>query len=59
MKEQRDKAYLLKLTENELNSFKSEAQKLGISVASFIRLLFKQWSDGITFKKDKQEKKNA
>ena len=28
-----------------------EAQKLGISVSAFIRLLIKQWSNGIKFEK--------
>ncbi len=28
-----------------------EARKLGLSVSAFIRLLIKQWSDGIKFEK--------
>lgn len=56
----RGKAILLWMSEEERESYKSEAGKLGISVADFIRLLFKQWMDGITFKKDKsKEKKDA
>ncbi|MBA7471833.1 hypothetical protein ES707_07145 [subsurface metagenome] len=29
----------------------AEAKKLGISVSAFIRLLIKQWSNGIKFEK--------
>lgn len=30
-----------------------EASKLGLSVAAFMRLLLKNWTNGITFQKDK------
>lgn len=45
----RDKPLLIKLTQAEHESVRSEAAKLGISMADFIRLLFRQWVDGITF----------
>ena len=35
----------------EKEALEAEAKKLGISVSAFIRLLIKQWSDGIRFEK--------
>ncbi len=52
------KSILIWMPEEERDSFKAEAKELGISVADFVRLMFKQFKDGIVFKKDK-EKKNA
>lgn len=35
----------------DAKKLEGEARKLGISVSAFIRLLIKQWSDGIRFEK--------
>lgn len=35
----------------DAEKLKKEARKLGLSVSAFIRLLIKQWSDGIRFEK--------
>lgn len=40
-----------RVTAEEKDAFEQEAKKLGISVTSFIKLLFKQWADGIRFEK--------
>ena len=40
-----------RVTAEEKDAFEQEAQKLGISVTSFIKLLFKQWANGIRFEK--------
>jgi hypothetical protein len=53
MPKQRTKQYLLFLTPEEHEGIKSEAAKLGISMADFIRLLYKQWIDGLVFTKEK------
>ncbi len=55
-KQQRGKAILIWMPEEERDSFKAEAKELGISVADFVRLMFKQFKDGIVFKKDKVNK---
>lgn len=47
----RNKAILTRLTEKELVAVQEEADKLGIPVAAFIRLLIKQWSNGIRFER--------
>ncbi len=41
--------FLVSLEDAE--KLEKEAQKLGISVSAFIRLLIKQWSNGIKFEK--------
>jgi len=41
--------FLVSLEDAE--KLEEEARKLGISVSAFIRLLIKQWSDGIKFEK--------
>ena len=58
MPTQRTKQYLLTLTPEEHQGMKSEALKLGISMADFIRLLYKQWIDGLTFAKGKNDDHN-
>jgi len=35
----------------DAKKLEAEAKKLGISVSAFIRLLIKQWSDGIRFER--------
>ncbi|KKK49529.1 hypothetical protein LCGC14_3134140 [marine sediment metagenome] len=37
----------------EKKKIENEAQKLGLSVSAFIRLLIKQWSNGIKFERSK------
>jgi len=39
----------------EKNRIEAEAKKLGISVSAFIRLLIRNWLNGIKFEKDKYE----
>ena len=41
------------VTEEERIAIKKEADNLRITVSAFIRLLIKQFSDGITFEKKK------
>lgn len=53
MPESRTKSRIIYLTPKEDASMKNEASKLGISVNAFIRLLYRQWIDGIRFEKDK------
>ena len=50
---QRQKICTIYLTSKEDADIKAEADKLGISVNAFFRLLFKQWIDGIRFEKEK------
>lgn len=40
-------------SKTEKDDIEAEAQKLGISVSDFLRLLFRNYSDGIRFEKDK------
>ena len=40
---------------DEKVKIEAEAKKLGISVSAFIRLLLKQWTDGIKFEREKVE----
>ncbi|MBA7632858.1 hypothetical protein ES703_40413 [subsurface metagenome] len=39
------------VSSEEAEKLEQEAKKLGISVSAFMRLLIKQWSDGIKFEK--------
>ena len=48
----RDKEIRLRASAEEKRDFETEAGKLGISVSAFIRLLFKNWSDGIRFERE-------
>jgi predicted DNA binding CopG/RHH family protein len=47
----RDKMLTIPVSEAELNLTKQEADKLGMPVTAFIRLLIKNFSDGVTFEK--------
>ena len=47
-----DKVIRFRTSTEEKKKFKTEAGKLGISVSAFIRLLFKNWSDGIRFERE-------
>lgn len=51
----RNKAILTRLTEEEFTTVHKVANKLGMPVAAFIRLLIKQWSNGIRFEKKEQK----
>lgn len=44
---------MVRLTNEEKTALVTEAQKLGISISAFVRLLLKNWADGITFKRGK------
>lgn len=50
---QRSKQFLLRLTPDEHRQFQEESEKLGISISDFMRLLFRQWVNGIRFERDK------
>lgn len=39
------------VSREDAKKLEEEARELGISVSAFIRLLIKQWSDGIKFEK--------
>jgi len=41
------------LDEKEADRLQGEANKLGVSVSAFLRLLIKQWSNGIRFEREK------
>jgi len=45
------KSILLKLTEEDQKAVKAEAEKLGMTTVSFLRLLIKQYFDGIKFER--------
>jgi len=47
------KQLFLNLSEQDYKTIQDESEKLGLSMVAFIRLLVRQWSDGITFSKDK------
>ena len=49
------KVIFVKMPEAEHQAVRAEAKKLGLSLSAFIRLLIKQWSDGITFEKKKAD----
>jgi len=52
--ETRTENLIVRLTPEEKLSIGREAQKAGISISAFIRLLFRNWANGINFnKKDK------
>jgi antitoxin component of RelBE/YafQ-DinJ toxin-antitoxin module len=51
----RDKALLIPVSIDEMNMAKKEADKLGMPVTAFIRLLLKNWADGIHFEKRLEE----
>lgn len=44
---------IIRVTPEEKLAFVTEAQNMGISISAFIRLLLRNWSDGITFKRGK------
>ena len=44
-------AILIRLNEKDFEQVKAEAEKLNLSVAAFVRLLIKQWGDGIKFER--------
>lgn len=41
----------LRISKSEKETVRKEAKKLGISMSAFVRLLLRQWSDGIKFEK--------
>ncbi len=47
----RDKMLTIPVSAEELTMAKHEADKLGMPVSAFIRLLLKNWADGIRFEK--------
>lgn len=47
----RDKMLTIPVSLEEMDMAKQEADKLGMSVSAFIRLLLKNWADGVHFEK--------
>ena len=47
------KNLLLQLSPEQFDALRVESQKLNISMTAFIRLLLRQWYNGIIFEKDK------
>ena len=52
----RDKTIIVKVSEIELANIRQEAEKAGLTVSAFIRLLVTQWSDGIKFERRQNER---
>jgi len=48
-----DKVVRFRMDAREKEALEAEAKKLGLSVSVFIRLLIKQWTDGIKFEREK------
>lgn len=53
--EVRTENVIVRLTPNEKQALVNEAQKIGISISAFFRLLLRNWADGITFTKKSNE----
>jgi len=51
------KSVLLRLEEKDQAVIQAEAKKLGMTVSSFIRLLIKQYFDGIKFERRSEDAK--
>lgn len=47
----REKLLTIRATPEEIAIIKAEAKKAGLPVSQFIRLLIRQWSDGIKFER--------
>lgn len=48
-------SFQLRLTPEEKKTAETEAQKAGVSLNSFFRLLLKNYHDGITFRKETKD----
>lgn len=48
-----DEVIRFRTNKNEKKMIEAEAEKLGISVSAFLRLLIKNWGDGIKFERNK------
>ncbi len=44
---------MVKMTPTEKATLSDAAKKVGLSISDFVRLLIRQWADGITFEKKK------
>ncbi len=49
--ETRTENVLVRLTQEEKDTLVKEAQKVGISISAFVRLLLRNYSNGIRFEK--------
>lgn len=49
----KSKAILIRMDEQEFRTAREEADKLGMTVAAFMRLLLRQWHDGIRFERER------
>lgn len=47
----RTKNVIIRITPTEKDTLAAEAQRLGISISAFIRLLLRGWVDGVNFTK--------
>ena len=52
-----DEVIRLRIESKDKEAVEIEAKKLGISVSAFIRLLIRQWNDGIRFEREKTERR--
>jgi len=50
-----DEVVRFRMNAGEKEALEAEAKSLGLSVSAFIRLLIKQWTDGIKFEREKVE----
>lgn len=55
MKEQ--KIVRFQLDAKSAKALQAEAERIGLSTSAFIRLLIRNWSDGIRFEKEKEGSK--
>jgi hypothetical protein len=51
-----DKVIRIRATAEEAETLKTESDKVGLSVSAFIRLLVRNWHDGIRFEKEERGK---
>lgn len=57
MKSKMTPAIFLRLgSEKEKQEVRKEAKRLGMSIASFLRLLIRQYFDGIKFEREQKDK---
>jgi len=50
------KVIIFKVTSEQKQAIQKEADRLGLSMSAFIRLLIQQWSDGIRFERRENRK---
>jgi len=50
------KVIIFKVTGEQKKAIQADADKLGLSMSAFIRLLYEQWADGIRFERRENRK---